>query len=659
MRFYILRPFFFIFLFSIPFINGCNTAAGLYKKGEKKYRALEYQTAINLFEKSKAKGYNASSVNYAIAECYRLSNRLIAAEPFYKSAIDARTKQDGARFYYATTLKASGKYKEAASQFDIYSKSGSNLKLRARAKKEAENLAGIEDLVNTKTPFEVQNLSELNTTAAEFSPVPYKDELVITASRKDKIYKATGTGMLGLYEVKFVSDSTFENKFKLFSDNIFDDSVNEGTPAFSPDGKRVVFARSNGKRDEPNSEVDLYMSVFQDGKWSEPRNLEEINSLLKGKYSTGWDGSPAFSGDGKTLYFSSNREGTFGGLDLYRATLDASGKFRAPTNLGSSINTAGNEMFPYVSDDGKLYFSSDGLPGLGGLDIFVANKKEGEISVKNLGVPINSTADDFGIVYKTPSFGYFSSNRDGGKGDDDIYIFRDKKTNMKLVNYFLAGTIVTNEEIEETKEKKELPLSDTKIKVMEGDKVVREFTTNGEGKFGKVKVQEGKIYTLISEKQPDYLTKRDEFSMIGRAIPQELLIKPVTDTTFEVKIVLDKKIVDQVFVVENILYDFDKSNIRPDAAEELDKLVNFLNDNADIKIELSSHTDDRGSVKYNEDLSQRRAEAAVTYIVSKGINTERITAKGYGKSRQLVENAQTEEEHQKNRRTEIRILEVN
>jgi len=659
MRVNILRSYILILLIVLPFLYGCNSAIGLYKKGEKKYRALEYQTAIGFFEKSKAKGYNPASVNYAMAESYRFSNRLVKAEPFYKAAIDARTKQDGARFYYASALKAEGKYKEAAQQFDIYAKSGSNLKNRARAKKETENLAGIEDLVNTKTPFEVQNLSELNTSAAEFSPVVFKDELVITASRKDRIYKATGTGMLGLYEVKFISDSTFDKQIKLFSENIFDNSVNEGTPAFSPDGRRVVFARSNGKRDEPNTEVDLYMSVFSEGKWSEPRNLDEINSVVNGKYSTGWDGCPAFSGDGKTLYFASNREGTFGGLDLYRATIDASGKFRSTTNLGSSINTAGNEMFPYISDDGKLYFSSDGLAGLGGLDIFVANKKDGEITVKNLGVPINSIADDFGIVYKTPSFGYFSSNRDGGKGDDDIYIFRDKKTNMKLVNYFLAGTVITTEEIEETKEKKEIPLSDTKVKVMDGDKVVREFTTNAEGKFGKVKVLEGKIYALISEKKPDYLTKRDEFSMIGRAIPQELLVKPVTDTTFEIKILLDKKLVDHILVLENILYDFDKANIREDAAEELDKLVNFLSDNADIKIELSSHTDDRGNIKYNEDLSQRRAESAVNYIVSKGINRERITAKGYGKSRQLIENAQTEEEHQKNRRTEIKILEVN
>ncbi|MBC8110487.1 MAG: PD40 domain-containing protein, partial [Verrucomicrobia bacterium] len=635
-------------------ITACNSPAAIYKKGKKKFDEFEYQTAIDFMEKAKSGGHAPATTNFYIAESYRLTNRLTKAEPYYKAAIDARSNQESTRFQYGYALKAAGKYKEAIEQFELYQKSGSSQKNKARARKELENLTAIEELATAKTPYEVENLSALNTQATEFSPAFFQDELVITASLKDRTYKANGMGMLGLYSVKTTNDSIFDSKVKLFSEDIFEETVNEGTPAFSPDGKRVVFSRSNGKRQEPGVETDLYTSVFKDNKWSEPTRLD-ISATGKGNRG-GWDGCPAFSTDGKTLYFASNREGTFGGLDLYRATLDGSGRFRGVSNMGSAINTAGNEMFPYVAADAKLYFASDGHPGLGGLDIFVASRQGGETTLRNMGVPVNSVGDDFGLVWKTPMLGYLSSNREGGKGDDDIYIVRNKNVNFKVVNYYLAGTVFFRDK---ENNNKETLLAESKVQVFEGEKLIKEFTTDAEGRFGKIKVSEGKIYNIKAEKQPDFLAKRETFSMFDKIIPQEALIKAITDTTYEVIVVLDPPVkVGDKFVVKNILYDFDKWDIRPDAALELDKLVLYLQDNPKISVELSSHTDDRGSVKFNEVLSQKRAESATAYIVSKGIAQERITAKGYGKTDLLFPDAQTEDEHQENRRTEIEITNI-
>jgi outer membrane protein OmpA-like peptidoglycan-associated protein len=315
--------------------------------------------------------------------------------------------------------------------------------------------------------------------------------------------------------------------------------------------------------------------------------------------------------------------------------------------MGSSINTPGNEIFPYVSDDGRLFFSSDGHPGLGGLDLFVATRSAGEVAVRNMGIPLNSTADDFGIIFKSSVAGYFSSNREGGVGDDDIYYFEDKKPGYKIVNYYLAGKTVTRGGGQET------ALGNTKIRIMEGDKQISETTTGPDGTF-KIKVKESQNYTLIAEK-PEYLIRREFFSMSGKSIPQEQLVKPVTDTTYNITIPLEKPELNKVFVVENIYYDLDKDNIRPDAAEELDKLVDFLRDNKNISVELGSHTDARATDVYNQDLSQRRAESAVRYLIENGIEKTRIIAKGYGETQLIEKDAQSEEEHQRNRRTEIKI----
>jgi outer membrane protein OmpA-like peptidoglycan-associated protein len=313
-------------------------------------------------------------------------------------------------------------------------------------------------------------------------------------------------------------------------------------------------------------------------------------------------------------------------------------------------------MFPYVSEDGALYFSSDGHPGFGQLDLFVARRQGGKTTVENLGQPMNSPDDDFGIYLFRLDRGFFTSNRNGGAGDDDIYTFVNEDPDLKIVNYFLDGITMTPDESGELK-----VLSRVQVRLLDADgEVLDEELTQDDGRFS-FRVYENEDYNLVAERQggeEQFLNTRSEYSTKGKQINRDTLSNLVTNVRFDTVMVLEKIEKDKIFVLENIYYDLDRAEIRTDAAKELDKLVTILQDNPDLKIELSSHTDDRNTDAYNLDLSQRRAKSAVDYLVSQGIDPTRLEARGYGESKLLIENAQTEEEHQVNRRTEFKILEV-
>lgn len=646
----------------------------LYKRGLASFEKGQYDLAIkdlakvtNIAESEKA------NLNYKIAEAYRLSNRWIEAIPYYEKAFEAKLLIPEAHFHYAFALKAAEKYDQALRELQQFIDSKSTIKaFNEKAYREVNTLKIIGELKKKQTEITFKNLSQLNTSGAEFSPMIHGDELVFTASRKSKAY-SNGLPYVGLYKARLARSMAELGKPEKFSEALFDEERNEGTPTFSPDGKTIIYARGNtGKRKDLSPDMDLYISRYVDGSgWTEPRYVSASDSAS-------WDGSPAFSRDGKTLYFSSNRPGGLGGLDLYRVNMDASGRFGNPVNLGKEVNTAGDEMFPYVSEDGKLYFASDGHPGLGKLDLFIAVRSGGKITVENMGAPYNSNMDDFGLVMSKKGDIFFSSNRAGGTGDDDIYYYEaPQKTELaendpgktplipintpesnpkeiKTVRYYLAGTIYTKNANNEN-----VPLDSVRVKILTAgqDEPMTEIVTRKDGKFGPIGLQEDGDYVILGSKK-NYLAKREDFSMNGRAIPQALLTKAITDTTFYTTLNLEEITLEKVFRVENIYYDLDKADIRSDAAIELDKLVQVLNDNPTIKIELGSHTDARATEVYNQRLSQRRAESAVNYIVSKGIDRARITAKGYGESELLIKNAKTEEEHQTNRRTEFKIIEV-
>lgn len=646
-------------------LSGCNYDAKLFKKAKQNFERGEYEWTIREVKPLAQRYYKAKETNYFVAESYRLSNRIQYATPYYLIAKEKGYDDKNINLHLAYAAKANGKYADARKYLKEFIDSKPSRELVVKAEIELDNLPAVEEYSKKPSPVKIQGLVG-NTNQAEFGPIKLGDELILTSSKKPLIYKNNGLPFLGLYKARLKSPGEIE-KLELFSANLLDANANEGTPAFSKDGNTMVFARGNsGKSKDPSPDVDLYISTKRDGNWSTPERLAISDSI-------GWDGSPAFSRDGKTLYFSSNRRGGKGGLDLYRAPMDNSGRFGRPINLGSTINTRGNEIFPYVSEDGKLYFSSDGHPSLGGLDLFVASRSGDEIQIEHLGVPINSVGDDFGLFLADSTQGYFSSNRVGGKGDDDIYYFESTGSEDR----WWSNEIIISESGEAAKvalyhlrtqivNARNKPIAKAKVGIKRNGEIQPVQFSNAEGYLDIIDLNPADQISFNASKEK-YLTKRSEFLMDGREIPKQLLKKELTDTTFDHKITLGLAEVGEelgaLFDVNPIYYDLDKSNIRPDAAAELDKIVQVLKDNPDISIELGSHTDARASASYNLKLSQRRAESAVKYIIEHGIEASRIKAKGYGET-QLINGCSdgvdcSEEAHQENRRTEFKITDLN
>nr|HPH47101.1 OmpA family protein [Chryseolinea sp.] len=441
-----------------------------------------------------------------------------------------------------------------------------------------------------------------------------------------------------------------------------DEIRNEGCITFTPDGKTMVFAKGNTEKKKGlDFDVDLYISRYRNNVWSEPIPIN-INTVIKGPLdpeamNRSWDSSPAFSQDGRTLYFASNRKGGYGGTDIYSAQMDTRGRFSKVKNLGPEINTPGDELFPYVAEDAKFYFASDAHAGYGGLDLFVVKRVNGKNTIENLGKPMNSDSDDFGIFLFKPDRGFFTSNREGGKGDDDIYTFVNEDPNLKVVNYYLQGITYTPDE-----DGKLQLLPNTKVTMLDDKgEVMQDFVTGNDGKF-LFRVYENEDYSMVGETD-GFLVRRQSYTMKGRGVDPSTLKDLLTNITLDTMLVLDKIVKDKIFALENIYYGFNKWDINPDAAIELDKLLQQLIDNPEIKIELSSHTDSVDTDSYNLELSQKRAESAVRYLVQHGIAPDRLVAKGYGESKPIARNTNPDGTdnsvgRQKNRRTEFKILEI-
>jgi peptidoglycan-associated lipoprotein len=639
----------FVFVSAI-ILSSCSTE----KKAMKAFRLGKYQDVIELYKKSNAD----ARANYFIAESYRLSNRIKDAEPYYAKAGGRGIDKDSVQFYYAQALKANGKYDEARVQLDALSKNATEENMKDRAKADLDGLSYLEKLKQKASYYKVKNLDLLNSPASEYSPVFLNNELYFTSSRGNgKVYEATGTPFTDIYKVASRAANVDINTLTLLPQSINSENVNDGCITFSPDGKTMVFAKGNSGKRKGGNDVDLFICRFRNGTWTEPVALN-IND------PEAWDSSPSFSPDGRTLYFASNRKArgrdraAYGGTDIYSAQMDTRGRFSKVKNLGADVNTPGNELFPYVAEDMKLYFSSDGHPGFGGLDLFVVKRASGRTVIENLGQPMNSTGDDFGIFLFRADRGFLTSNRDGGKGDDDIYTFINEDPDLKVVNYYLQGITYAADSVDGQRR----ILSNTKVSLIDasGD-VLQDFTTGNDGKF-LFRIYENEDYEMTGETD-GYLVKRQSYTTRGKSVDPKTLKDLVTNITYDTILVLDKIELQKIFILENIYYDFNKHNIRPDAAKELDKLVQLLIDNPEIKIELSSHTDSIDDESYNIQLSQRRAESAVRYMVERGIAPDRMVAKGYGEGKPIARNTNRDGTdnpagRQRNRRTEFKILEV-
>lgn len=621
------------------------------KKAQKAFKLGKYESVIDYYQDVLKKQPGNGPANYFIAESYRQSNRIKEAEPFYAKAGGRGINPDSVKLYYAKSLQANAKYEEARNVLEELESTTKDDKIKARANRELDGINYLDKLAQKKSYYRIRNLEAINTPFTEYSPVYSNNELYFTSSRANsKIYEATGTPFTDLYKAETNGANVNVNTITPLPGFINDANINEGCITFTPDGKTMIFAKGNtGKRKGAN-DVDLYLSRFRNGAWSEPTPIN-INQ------PDAWESTPALSPDGRTLYFSSNRKGGLGGLDLYSAQMDGRGRFGRVRNLGPDINTAGSELFPYVSENGKLYFSSDGHPGYGMLDIFVVNRANGKTVVENLGQPVNSSADDFGIFLFRVDRGFFTSNREGGKGDDDIYTFVNEDPNLKVVNYYLQGITYM---VRKDSTREILPNTKVTLLDQEGE-AMQDFVTGNDGKF-LFRVYENEEYTLIGETD-GYITRRQSYSTVGKSVPLESLKELVTNITLDTILVLDRKERNKIFVLENIYFGYDSADIRKDAARELDKLVVLLNDNPDLRIEMGSHTDSIASEAYNIELSQRRAESTVNYLIRKGIDPTRLVAKGYGESKPIARNTNPDGTdnpagRQRNRRTEFKILEI-
>lgn len=616
-------------------------------KADRLFTAYNYAKAIPFYQKLADK--NNKHVMHALTrlgDCYRLTSNFEASAKWYEKAIAQGPVEPLVYFNYAQALRSLGRYDEASALFSKYASLDST---DNRGLLFATYSNEVKQWTMPEYDYELINAENVNSSFADFSPVYYKDGIVFTSDRNaksgEKRFGWTGAYYLDLFYSKL--NKTEGNEQLLpGSPSLYAAAINQpyhdGPASFTNDFNTIYFTRVNRKSGELDStryytnKLKIFSSTYADNKWAEPEPFYLNNDS--------WSvGHPTLTADGQTMYFVSDMPGGFGGTDLYCVKREGD-KWGPAENLGASINTFGNEMFPYIHKDSILYFSSNGLPGLGSLDVYKSYKlNAGWTSPENLKAPVNSPADDFGIVIgDDETVGMISSNRQGGKGEDDIYMITIKE---RLPDFVMVSGLVRE------KESLELLSNSTVFAWNTLTDEVAILKTDAKGYY-EIKVKPGTSFVMKAMKNGyshDCLTVE---------IPAG-----TKEATLENRdLLLGKYKVDQIFRLENIYYDFDKWNIRSDASVELDKVVAFLNENPGIIVELGSHTDSRGSFKYNERLSDRRAESAVAYIISRGISDSRITAKGYGEYKLVNRCADgvkcTDQEHQDNRRTEIKITGV-
>ncbi|MGH2664922.1 OmpA family protein [Flavobacterium sp.] len=618
------------------------------EKADKKYGDLAYVDAIATYEKVANKGYKSVDLFQKLGNSYFFNAKLKEANKWYTELFALNEKVDPEYYYrYSITLKAVENYSKANEYMDkFHQMSASDI----RGNEYNKEKKYLDIIAKNSGRYEIKPTG-INSKMSDYGTAFYGDKILFSTSRDTIGFakvktKWTNHSFTNLYVASKNEEGELSNPEK-FSKAI-NSKFNEDTPVFTKDLKTVYFTRNNfNKRKTGTDEnsiilLKLYKATLVEGKWVDIKELP-FNS---DNYSVA---HPALSPDGKTLYFASNMPGTKGQSDLFKVAILENDTYGVPQNLTGSINTEARETFPFITSDNELYFATDGHQGLGGLDIFVTkldgNGMPGQIL--NIGAPINGNLDDFAfIIDNTTKKGYFSSNREKGKGFDDIYAFEEKKPLPVEIKQELDGQIVDLE----TKE----TLPNTTVTLFDSNfNEVGKVTSDKEGKY-HFDVNAGNKYYVRTEKEA-YNTKET---------PVE--IPNVTGKT-DLNIALEKKIKEvtigsdlaKTFDIKIIYFDLDKAVIRKDAAVDLAKIVEVMKDNPTMKIDVRSHTDSRQTNDYNQKLSDKRAKSTIDWMVKNGISPDRITGRGYGES-QLINNCAdgvncSEEEHQLNRRSEFII----
>jgi peptidoglycan-associated lipoprotein len=588
---------------------------------------------------------------FMVSECYRLINDPKNAELWYKRAVRSPFPKPEAQYWLAEGNKKLGRYPQAIEEFRKYRQLVPG---DPRTEQQIRACELAMEWQASPESYNVEELKETNSKDSDFSPAYGRDDhglVWFTSSRDDargnKEHGATGQSFTDIFETRLDKKGKWSTPVPV---DFFNTEFEDGTPSFSSDYTEVYFTRCEAGKRESKGCVIL-CSNREGTRWSEPEKIELLTDSLVAAH-------PALSPDGQTLYFVSDMPGSLGGKDIYRTTRTSPGSlWSRPENLGTDVNTRGNELFPFVHSDGTLYFASDGHIGMGGLDIFKAIPQGGDSwLVQNMRAPINSPADDFGITFERDTEkGIFSSARKG-RGDDDLYTFE-----MPPLLFSITGLVKD--------EKTGQPVQAATVQLIASDGASMQTETGSAGDF-KFSLRPEVDYIFIASKN-GFLNGKEKETTRGQ------------DKSREFMATIQLTPIDRPIELPNIFYDFGKWDLRPESMVSLDKLVETLNDNPNVTIELMSHTDSRDTEEFNLDLSQKRAQSVVDYLIAKGIAADRLTARGYGETSpkvvdaEIMQNApflrsgvtldeqyinslasdeQKEIAHQVNRRTEFRVL---
>jgi Outer membrane protein and related peptidoglycan-associated (lipo)proteins len=645
---------FLILLFSLLSFFSCKTAK-LSDAVEKEEKG-EFHDAAQIYRRvyqktSPKKTVLRGTIAFHMAECNRKANSPQRAASAYQNAIRYQYTDSTALFYAALMNQKLGKYVDAKKQYSTF------LDLVPGHQLSLNGIIGCDSAPAWKknpTLYTIRKMDKFNSREGEFSPMltgENYDQIIINSSRKD----ATGDTKSGITGVKnndfflIKKDEQGQWQKPVLIEGSINTDFDEGTASFSPDGTSLYYTYCSEDEEYPRTS-EIHVSARSGAQWSAGQKLEIFRDSLS------MAAHPAVSPDGY-LYFVSDKIGGYGGKDIWRISINEIGS-ALPENLGPGINTPGDEMFPYVRGDGTLYFSSDGHPGMGGLDLFKAVYEEETWTVENLKSPINSNGDDFGITFEgMRERGFFSSNRNDGRGADHIYSFEYPETILTIEGWVL--------------DKDEEEIDNATVRIVGKDGTDQLIFARKDGTYTAEAIA-GMEYVFLGS-APGYLNQK------------QTLTVPLQEKSEVFYVDFNLPSISKPVLIENIFYEFDKATLLPESKEALDEMIRMLEDNPNVTIELSAHADRKGSEEYNMSLSQRRAQSVVDYLIRGGIEKERLTAVGYGKSQpktvtknlanrfeflpegQILDEEfistltpeQQEEADQINRRTEFKILRTN
>lgn len=611
-------------------------------KGNSSYDKLAYIDAIVIYEGVALKGYKSKELFEKLGNAYYYNGLLDKAKNWYDQLFELNEYiEPECYFRYAQTLKSVKDYKQADKIMEKFFELTNDY----RGEMYIKNRLYLKDINGDLDRYTIEDAG-INSPKSDYGSYFLDTKMYFVSSRKSSKTKNVLDKWTNQNYSNLIS-AEFDDKGKaVYIDELTDElntKFHESSVAFSKDGKTMYFTRNNynkgktGYNDEKVVLLKIFKATLEDKKWT---NITEL-PFNSDEYSVA---HPALSEDEKTLYFASDMPGGFGSSDLYKVNINDDGTFGKPINLGPKMNTKARETFPYISTDGILYFASDGHLGLGGLDIFKASKDQYGIysSFENIGAPINSEKDDFAFTNSPfERISFFTSNRDGGKGFDDIYKAIEQEKPQEIVIEDIVVDALTNE-----------PIKDAKVSLYDANyNLIKETLTDSIGEFKLDQLRKDREY-IVKIETDEYFTSEKRYKGNQIQAKNKLPINP--------KFIGVEPGDDLLKILGiSIYFDLDQYFIRPDAEVELAKIIEVMHNYPQIKVHIKSHTDSRQTEAYNLRLSNFRAKSTREYMIKKGINKNRLTAKGYGESELLNECSNgvpcSREQHQLNRRSEFII----